>query len=87
MAACMCKLISMRLPMCWHDTAVVYRTCSQFVPPLCDHGSCVTPIISYGKRAQRGDFFALCLKESAEFEFKSLKVVKSTAFLRINLKC
>ena len=38
-----------------------------------------------GVRAARGEILPAYLKVSAEFEFKSLKVVKSTVFPRINL--
>ena len=65
-----------------YSTAVVYRTmvvssyrrCA--IMYTCVTGPTAYTVISYGVRAQRGETFALCLKGSAEFEFKSLKVVK-----------
>ncbi len=78
------------------DLHVVTGTCARTIRlyvPLCDHVRVTYNIVQllYGVRAAQRAWaaqrnFALCLKGSAEFEFKSLKVVKSTAFLRINLK-
>ena len=90
-AACMCKLISMRLPMCSHDTVRLlcivvssYRRCA--IMYMCVTGHRLYCNIIWCARAARRNFCPV-LKRERCIRILKLKVVKSSAFQRINLKC